>query len=333
MAAEALDTMTKASVEASEKGFVGPDHPATELPCNVFGTVDRCDGMACEHDGNCFSGCCSLFVSGDQKRCMPLVGGDLCPIAIDVVEKFQIVGGEEAHALEEHHDIDHDDDEYDSPLHYIDHKEVAPELEEETSLPEEDVTPEDHPIVEKGEHGYVHDDEDLEEHYGVYPGEYHDDYHIADAEDFEPEHYIPVKHEHHQDERFWDLEEDYEDADHEIPIKDEHEDHDVHYLPKDVWRPDFHARGDYDDEDYDFTHHYMHGENELEDEDIENESKGLTPKTPEKDDPRLKIPAGKSTASHDHVIVPKDPIPSEEHRPRYGQAYEHERKQAIRGTG
>ena len=23
---------------------------------------------------------------------MPLVGGDLCPIAIDVVEKFQIVG-------------------------------------------------------------------------------------------------------------------------------------------------------------------------------------------------------------------------------------------------
>ena len=58
----------------------------TELPCNVFGTVDRCDGMACEHDGNCYSGCCSLFVSGEQKRCMPLVNGDMCPIAIDVVE-------------------------------------------------------------------------------------------------------------------------------------------------------------------------------------------------------------------------------------------------------
>lgn len=56
------------------------------MPCNVFGTVDRCDGMACEHDGNCYSGCCSLFVSGDQKRCMPLVNGDMCPIAIDVVE-------------------------------------------------------------------------------------------------------------------------------------------------------------------------------------------------------------------------------------------------------
>ena len=47
--------------------------------------------MACEHDGNCYSGCCALFVSGDQKRCMPLVGGDMCPIAIDVVEKFQII--------------------------------------------------------------------------------------------------------------------------------------------------------------------------------------------------------------------------------------------------
>ena len=65
-----------------------PEHLATELPCNVFGTVDRCDGMSCEHDGHCFSGCCSLFVSGDQMRCMPLVGGDMCPIAIDVVEKF-----------------------------------------------------------------------------------------------------------------------------------------------------------------------------------------------------------------------------------------------------
>ena len=62
------------------------------MPCNVFGTVDRCDGMACEHDGNCFSGCCSIFVGdgnssgeADQKRCMPLVNGDMCPIAIDVV--------------------------------------------------------------------------------------------------------------------------------------------------------------------------------------------------------------------------------------------------------
>ena len=69
-----------------------------QLPCNVFGTIDRCDGMACEHDGHCYSGCCALFVSGAQKRCMPLVNGDLCPIAIDVVDTFQVMdegyGGE-----------------------------------------------------------------------------------------------------------------------------------------------------------------------------------------------------------------------------------------------
>ena len=53
---------------------------------------------------------------------MPLVGGDLCPIAIDVVEKFQIVGEDptltadidEQEALEE---------EFDTPLHYVDRKE------------------------------------------------------------------------------------------------------------------------------------------------------------------------------------------------------------------
>jgi hypothetical protein len=93
-AAQALDVMTETAKETPV-----PAGGATELPCNVFGTVDRCDGMACEHDGNCFSGCCSLFVSGDQKRCMPLVGGDLCPIAIDVVEKFKIVGEDQAQQL------------------------------------------------------------------------------------------------------------------------------------------------------------------------------------------------------------------------------------------
>lgn len=90
-----------------------------ELPCNVFGTVDRCDGMACEHDGNCFSGCCSVFVQGESQRCMPLVGGDLCPIAIDVVEPAVTEHHEEKEQLAEHHL----EEEYDSPLHYVGHKE------------------------------------------------------------------------------------------------------------------------------------------------------------------------------------------------------------------
>jgi len=89
MAREALGAMTKAALarHGDKEGVEGGGLvPTTELPCNVFGTVDRCDGMACEHDGNCFSGCCSVFVQGEQQRCMPLIGNDLCPIAIDVVE-------------------------------------------------------------------------------------------------------------------------------------------------------------------------------------------------------------------------------------------------------
>ena len=48
---------------------------------------------------------------------MPLVGGDLCPIAIDVVEKFQIVGDDPT--LTE--DIDEPEvpveEEFDSEMH------------------------------------------------------------------------------------------------------------------------------------------------------------------------------------------------------------------------
>ena len=82
--AQAAKEKEKEKEKAQKEPVKKADEPSV-LPCNVFGTVDRCDGMACEHDGNCFSGCCSLFVSGEHKRCMPLVGNDLCPIAIDVV--------------------------------------------------------------------------------------------------------------------------------------------------------------------------------------------------------------------------------------------------------
>jgi len=81
----------------------------SELPCNVFGTVDRCDGMGCEHDGNCFSGCCSLFINGGEKRCMPQLNGDMCPIAIDIVEPREY--------------------DYEVPDHQIVEKEPAPEEE------------------------------------------------------------------------------------------------------------------------------------------------------------------------------------------------------------
>ena len=68
----AMSTLTRAAIEKDHEAVEEearhvevPSEVATELPCNVFGTVDRCDGMSCEHDGHCFSGCCSLFVSGD----------------------------------------------------------------------------------------------------------------------------------------------------------------------------------------------------------------------------------------------------------------------------
>ena len=342
--------------------------------------------MACEHDGNCFSGCCSLFVSGDQKRCMPLVGGDMCPIAIDVVEKFKIVSDEDLpvvheEALPVHHEVPvavpvvHEPElvheEYDSPLHYVDHKEPAPVEEEHEKIVEADhdidhevVTPaviEDHPIVEKGEHHevphiveevipeveYTPVHEEVPVHEYVPDLDYEDDY----------DHVIPMKREHHvvpTEDDFYSVkegfdgyaaldEEDYygDDYDHVIPVKGEHHDtahlsphaEDVHYMPKAMWRPEFSGH-EYDD----LPHHYEHADDISEDliEDIEKKDaekkKGkLTPKTPEKDDPRLKIPQGKAQPTHDHVIVPKEPVPTAEHKPAYGQAYEHEKKKALKG--
>ena len=310
LAKQAMDVLTEAAIKDAKKRHVQarPVHEEeAELPCNVFGTVDRCDGMACEHDGNCFSGCCSLFVSGDQKRCMPLVGGDMCPIAIDVVEKFQIVGEDVKEPL--HEEVA---EEFDSPLHYVDHKELNPLEEEAEDIliehRDDDDLLEDHPIVEKGEH---HADYDL-----VIDAPEHD---YVDAD-----HVIPAKTEHymgHEDGISEDLidEEDFENAEHVIPEKSEHHD-DVRLLPKDVWRPDFHAREE--------ETHLIDHENETNEE---KDLPKLKPKEPKKDDPRLKIPKGKATAAHDHAIVPKEPVPTAEHKPIYGQAYEHDRKSAIKG--
>ncbi len=55
--------------------------------------------------------------------------------------------------------------------------------------------------------------------------------------------------------------------------------------------------------------------NEIDDEDeeeVEEVRSMLTPKTPNMDDPRLKIPKSKTTPIHDHVIVPKEPVATEE---------------------
>ena len=89
----------------------------------------------------------------------------MCPIAIDVVEKFQIIS--EPATIDE-----------ESALHYVgDHKEFGEDL----------------PIIEKAEHHREHTFEDVEEHVIPIKGEHHE----IEEEYEAPEHYIPTKGEHH----------------------------------------------------------------------------------------------------------------------------------------
>lgn len=54
----------------------------------------------------------------------------------------------------------------------------------------------------------------------------------------------------------------------------------------------------------------------------EPEGHQLAPKVPKMDDPRINIPKSRAMESHDHVIVPKEIVPTAEHHEQYGQAYE-----------
>ena len=166
----------------------------------------------------------------------------MCPIAIDVVEKFQIIT--QPIGVE-----------YDSPMHYIDHKEPGEDL----------------PIIEKSE--YHHS----EEHPSLAPESDHDTL----VEESESEHVIPVKHEHgHLDD-----DAQYVDAEHFIPEKGEHAAADVHDLPKEHWTPEFHGL---DDDDDDIFGQNGHADGILEDylyDDPNNTS--LEPKKFDMSDPRF----------------------------------------------
>ena len=147
------------------------------------------------------------------------------------------------------------------------------------------------PMIEKGEH---HDVSELEEGYGIYPKEFNDNYHFDDEEGFdEMDHDIPEKREHEEVDYNKLLKE--RDESHVVPMKSEHTE-DIHYQPKKDWKADFHGHGEFEDleeaADLPPTHHYEHSDGV--DEFLEDAPKGLTPKTPAKDDPRLKIPKGKT---------------------------------------
>ena len=231
---------------------------------------------------------------------MPLVGNDLCPIAIDVIEQPELL--EEAHE-----DIAEAASDYDSPLHYIDHKEQGFEdtlVEEELNeiIDQMDLTEDEkRQIMEKGDQ-HVDYDKLLAEAEGNNEKEI--------EEDEEEDHFIPTKGEHNLDDDH------YVDAEHLIPQKDEF--HDVHHLPKDKWKAEYHGE-------------------EVKKEPVkekpkEKASANLKPKEPEADDPRLNIPQGKSTAPHDHLIVDKEPVEDPEFAPKYGEAYELDQKEAKRGS-
>lgn len=221
---------------------------------------------------------------------MPLVNGEMCPIAVDVVQKApQTV-----------------------PPQTIAPQKVAPQTEEIIY---------DHPIVEKAEHHDVHSEkEDLyddhsfeEEEVAAEPLDFHFDsldYHDDDYFD-DPDRIVPMKHEHHQDEaeRFWDLEQ--EDDDRVLPTKSEHTLGDVHRLHKDLWQPEFHTR-----EETLHSNEQADGISEDLLEVDEAHESILKPRTPRADDPRLKIPKGKAG---ERPVAPApapapEPAPTAEHK-------------------
>ena len=58
----------------------------------------------------------------------------------------------------------------------------------------------------------------------------------------------------------------------------------------------------------------------------------MAPKVPQKDDPRINIPKAHATESHDHMIVEKDPTPTEDDHEPYGLAYEADYKHHMKGN-
>jgi len=114
----------KHMVEEKEKEREEAEAPSSEVihakrSCNVFGSFDICDGMGCEDDGNCNSGCCAIFVPKDdidgedtQKRCMPLVNGNMCPVSVDEISPTKADVSLPIASTDFEEDIDEDEEEY-----------------------------------------------------------------------------------------------------------------------------------------------------------------------------------------------------------------------------
>ena len=161
---------------------------------------------------------------------MPLVNGDMCPIAIDVVAPPQPAKPTDLEDVPE-----------DLLLKPSEQKKVPEEeIEDEGGVVDEHET-----IIDADEeeylrdHAVMHKDEHFEdeEHIryvdeGAYGGGDEDE----EFFDLEEERFIPEKHEHSLDD-----EEEDENLPRQAPRKSEHHLDEFHSLPADVWRPTLHS--------------------------------------------------------------------------------------------
>lgn len=203
----------------------------------------------------------------DQKRCMPLVNGDMCPIAIDKVNKNKKAEMKEEAELPQ------------QTRHY-----EPPADEEDFNEDDEDEYMHDHPVVEKVER-YTHESSPLvsdhDEYYEggdkhrhheqgryVYEGEYRDE--EGDLE------LLEMNHEN---------EEDFEGVDEDLEHENVVDGEDLHDKHPEVWRPQLHSTESLD---------FHPSEEEIVTEETpaapKHESMKLAPKVPKKDDPRINIP-------------------------------------------
>ena len=157
-----------------------------------------------------------------------------------------------------------------------------------------------------------------------------------DESEVEADHYIPEKSEHELPS--WAAQDDLElqeEEEHVATRKSEHHLDGRRPSPSDDWRPKFHSKTSEE-----FADEYDMGEedgipdeylNDSPEEELPALSRKLAPKKPNLDDPRLRIPQGKASEEHDHLLVDKDPVPTAEHKEQYGLSYEDETKKAKKG--
>ena len=53
-----------------------------KAPCSTYGDSEKCEGMPCEDDNDCASGCCSAAMANGGSTCHAVIQGSFCPRAL-----------------------------------------------------------------------------------------------------------------------------------------------------------------------------------------------------------------------------------------------------------